>query len=470
MRKERDMSMDAKIGFGERIAYTLGGGGININTAILGLLLTYYTMVLGISPGTAALVIGISKVLDGVSDLIMGNIVDRTHTARGKARPWLLRMVIPAAVATVAAFMVPTSWNTTAKIVYMFLTYNLSNTVFYTAMAVPFNSLNGYMTTNQKERGVNGGFVMVMNAITNAVVNATYLKMTRAFGGGDVYSPRGWTLTMIVYAVSVTIMVLICYLATRERASDIEEKTDTDKAQEPGIGKSVKSLVTNKYWLICIVAVLTVYILSALLSNSMVYFAQFVLGNVDYQAGLTISMSLALIPAAVISIVLMGKFGKRNMMLVGMSIFSLASLLPLLSMSPAMCTVSMAIKGAGLGLAASPCSSLVLDALTYGEWKNGFSNMGLGNAANTFSAKMGTSLGTIMLGGLLEAAGFISGASVQSETAISMITSIFVWVPFAFAAICVLVLAFYDLDKFYPQVEADLKAGKYAPGIHDSKA
>jgi len=139
-------------------------------------------------------------------------------------------------------------------------------------------------------------------------------------------------------------------------------------------------------------------------------------------------------------------------------------------MTPAMCTVSMAIKGAGLGLAASPCSSLVLDALTYGEWKNGFSNMGLGNAANTFSAKMGTSLGTIMLGGLLEAAGFISGASVQSETAVSMITSIFIWVPFAFAAVCVLVLAFYDLDKFYPQVEADLKAGKYAPGAGEKRA
>lgn len=106
MSRQKDMAMDAKIGFGERLAYTLGGGGANIDMAVLTVLLTYYTMVLGISPGTAAVVIAISKILDGMSDLVMGHIVDHTHSKKGKARPWLLRMVLPAAIATVAAFVV----------------------------------------------------------------------------------------------------------------------------------------------------------------------------------------------------------------------------------------------------------------------------------------------------------------------------------------------------------------------------
>ena len=460
MKKQKDMSMDAAIGMRERLAYTMGGGGINISMALLGFLLTYYTMVLGISPGLAAMVISVSKVFDGVSDLVMGYIVDHTKSKKGKARPWLFRMIIPTVIASVAAFMVPGEWNTTAKIVYMFLTYNLSNTICYTALAVAFNTLNGYMTTNQKSRGVNGGFVMIMNAITNTVVNATYLKLTRLFGGGDVYSARGWLFMMILFAVVYSVMILICYLGTTERASNVE--MEEDNIVKVGIGKSVKALITNKYWWICIVTMLVVFILSALTASSMVYFAQFVLGDVDLQAVLTIAMNLSMIPAAIVSIFLMGKSGKRNMMIIGLSIFAISSLLPLIQMNTALCTISMALKGIGLGLGAAPCSSLVLDALTYGEWKNGFSTMGLGNAANSFSMKMGTSLGTVVLGLLLEVSGFISGANIQPASAITMIENIFIWVPFVFAAISVVVLAFYNLDKIYPKIEADLKEGKYA--------
>lgn len=469
MKKQRDLSMDAKIGLAERLAYTLGGGGVNTNLAVLGLLLTYYTMVLGIDVKIATMVIGVSKLLDGVSDLVMGYIVDHTNAKTGKARPWLLRMAIPSAVATVASFMVPGGWNTTAKIIYMFLTYNLSNTVFVTALAVAFNSLNGFMTTNQKARGTNGGFVMIMNALTNTLVTGTYLKLSRLFGGGEVYSARGWALTMTVFAVSFAAMLLICYFVTVERASHVQQE-DTGKAKnKAGLSRSVKALVTNKYWIICLLSMLVVYILSALLAQSMVYFAQFVLNDVDQQAILTIAMSLAMIPAAIISIALMSKFGKRNMMLVGMALFSICSLLPLVQMNTALCTISMAMKGVGLGLAAAPCSSLVLDAMTYGEWKNGFSTMGLGNAANSFAGKMGTSLGTVLLGALLSVSGFISASDVQPDSAVEMIKFIFVWVPFIVAALCVVVLAFYDLDKQYPKIEADLKAGKYAPGVEALK-
>lgn len=459
MDKKTNMSMDAEIGMKERLSYTLGGGGINISMALLGFLLTYYTMVLGISAGTAAMVIAVSKIFDGVSDLVMGYIVDHTKSANGKARPWLIRMVIPTAIASIAAFMVPMEWNTTAKIVYMFLTYNLANTICYTAIAVAFNTLNGYMTTNQRARGMNGGFVMIMNALTNTVVNAAYLQLARLFGGGNVYSARGWTLMMVLFAAVYSVMILICYFGTTERASNI--KSEEHKA-DVGIGRSIKALVTNRYWWICIITMLIVFTLSALTASSMVYFAQFVLGNVDLQAVLSIAMSLAMIPAAIASTFLMGKTGKRNMMIIGLGIFAIASLLPLLQMSAPLCSISMALKGIGLGLGAAPCSSLVLDALTYGEWKNGFSTMGLGNAANSFSMKMGTSFGTIVLGVLLEMSGFISGADVQPGSAVTMIENIFVWVPFVFAAISVAVLAFYNLDKTYPAIEADLKAGKYA--------
>lgn len=305
MNKQKDLSMDAVITLKERLAYTLGGGGVNINMAILGLLLTYYTMVLGISAGTATMVIGVSKILDGISDLVMGYIVDHTHSKQGKARPWLLRMAIPTAVATVASFAVPGGWNTTAKVIYMFLTYNLSNTIGYTALAVSFNSLNGYMTTNQKSRGVNGGFVMIMNTLTNIIVNTLYLQLSRFFGGGDVYSARGWTITMIVFSIAFCVMIFICYAGTTERACNVEQVEE--KKANINIKKSIKALVTNKYWWICIVNMLVVFTLAALVTTTIVYFAQFILGSVDLQPVLTLAMSLPMIPASIVAIAVVGK-------------------------------------------------------------------------------------------------------------------------------------------------------------------
>ncbi|WP_219715818.1 MFS transporter, partial [Clostridioides difficile] len=67
----------------------------------------------------------ISRILDGFSDLTMGIIVDRTKSKYGKARPWILRMAIPFAIAAVLLFSVPSNLGITSKLIYIFITYNL---------------------------------------------------------------------------------------------------------------------------------------------------------------------------------------------------------------------------------------------------------------------------------------------------------------------------------------------------------
>lgn len=133
----------------------------------------------------------ISKIFDGVSDLIMGRIVDRTHSRWGKARPWMLRMCVPLAISTVLMFSVPTSLEGRVQIAYIFLTYNLVSTIFYTALNVPYASLQGLMTTNQYERGLLGNFRMLLATAGTMTVNTFVMKICAFFGKGDQYSPRG---------------------------------------------------------------------------------------------------------------------------------------------------------------------------------------------------------------------------------------------------------------------------------------
>ncbi len=130
----------------ERFAYGCGDYGCNIiYTAMSAFLLFYYTDYAGVSAFAVGVIMMVSRVFDGVSDLIMGVIVDRTKSKYGKARPWILRMSVPFALAGILLFSVPTSWSDTPKLVYVFITYNLMSTVFYTAVNVPYSALNALL-------------------------------------------------------------------------------------------------------------------------------------------------------------------------------------------------------------------------------------------------------------------------------------------------------------------------------------
>lgn len=125
---------------------------------------------------------------DGISDIIMGVIVDRTKSRFGKARPWLLRICIPFAVSGVLLFSVPTSWAATPKLVYVFITYNLVSTMIYTAINVPYSALNALMTQDPYERFVLSIFRNLLATAGTLTINT----FTRAFqkrnsGDGSIF-------------------------------------------------------------------------------------------------------------------------------------------------------------------------------------------------------------------------------------------------------------------------------------------
>lgn len=98
----------------ERFSYGCGDFGCNIiYTAMSAFLMIYYTDYAGVNALAVGTIMMVSRIFDGVSDIIMGILVDRTKSRFGKARPWLLRMCVPFAVSGVLLFSVPTSWAAT---------------------------------------------------------------------------------------------------------------------------------------------------------------------------------------------------------------------------------------------------------------------------------------------------------------------------------------------------------------------
>ena len=135
-----------KLSWGTRLSYASGDVACNVVFGMIGTLLTlFYTDYVGISPATVGLMMLLSRLFDGVSDLIMGVIVERTNSKWGKSRPWILWMSVPFALSAVLLFTVP---HTTGMLqfLYLFVTYNFCTTVCYTAINLPYGSLSAMMT------------------------------------------------------------------------------------------------------------------------------------------------------------------------------------------------------------------------------------------------------------------------------------------------------------------------------------
>ncbi len=207
MSKKRDLSPDAKIRFGEHLAYGISGGGATnaVNLFIGGFLLIFYTEIMHVNPGVAASVIGVSKILDGLSDLVAGRVIDKTHHKLGKARIWLLRMIPATIVSLFLMYLMPASLTGFAQILYMFVTYNLVSTVCYTLTFVAFSSLNGLMTMNQASRGLNGGINMVGNALAALIGNSTIITFVKLLSDNPEYSAygdrAGWVKLLAIWMV-----------------------------------------------------------------------------------------------------------------------------------------------------------------------------------------------------------------------------------------------------------------------------
>ncbi len=458
---------NAKLSWLERISYGLGDyAGNLVYSAISAFLLVYYGQVVGMSTGTAASIMAISKIFDGVSDLIMGRIVDRTKSKWGKARPWIIRASIPLAICTVLMFSVPAGITGTFQIVYVFLTYNMVSTIFYTALNVPYASLQGLMTTDQYERGLLGNFRMLLATFGTMTVNTVVLKMTGFFGGGDAYTQKGWTLTFIVLMIVFVLINCMTFFFCKERVTDdtnaeaAASNSKSDLNQNPTVLESLKSLLQNKYWILMVIFLFSLYFMMSTFFGGNFYFASYVLESEGSYSALSNALSLAQMGMMFLTPMIMKKVSKRYLAMIGMGASVVAFILTALAgKNVTLVIICNILKGAAFGCGAATMFGMLQDAITYGQWLTGVQAVGMGNAASSFTMKIGSGLGTAALGWILAAGNF--DADPTSASALASVNVACIWVPVITGVIGVICLLLFDLDKNYDKAVKDLSEGKW---------
>ncbi len=440
-----------KIGILERVAYGLGDFGCNlIYTAMTTYLLFYYTDYAGVSAAAVGGIMLISRLLDGLTDIAMGMVVDRTKTRFGKARPWILRMALPFAVSGILLFSVPVGLGATAKLVYVFLTYNLVSSVIYTAINVPYSSLNALMTQDPYERSVLSIYRNLLATTGTLVVNSFTLSLVAYFGD----NARAWTWTFTLFGIIALAAFILNFIGTKERVVAVSEKSE-----KISLKTGLKALFRNKYWVMVTVSLLLIFINMSLTYGSTVYFAKNILGNDQLAQGINSVMNIAQIASMFLIAPAIKRLGKRNSMVIGSVIQSLGLILLVILGGQTMgIYLSSIVRGIGSAFGGAVMWAMVSDTVDYGEWKTGLRMEGLTNSACSFGYKVGNGLGSALLGLILSIGGYAGSAAVQTQTALTSIHLVFWVLPLVLNLVVIAVLHFYKLDREFDGIIADLQA------------
>ncbi|WP_130860871.1 MFS transporter [Gracilibacillus phocaeensis] len=443
------------IGLTEKVGYGFGDLATNFVWGAMGTYLVYfYTDVVGMAAGIIGTIMLFSRLFDGVTDIIMGAIIDKVKSKHGKARPWLMWLAFPFAIATILLFTVP-DISTTGKIIYIVITYNLM-TIIYTSINIPYGVLNALMTQHQYQRSVLNIFRMVNGQTGSLIVGVLTIPMVAFFGGGQ----SGWVFAFVVYASVAVILFFITFFTTKERVKPVKK----EKTKLP-VKDSVRTLIKNKYWFLSLLLFILTFIYLALSTGTPVYFAEYILEDVNLVSLLLMANTIPIILGMLFFLApIVKRFGKRNAIIMG-SFVAIAGAL-IIMMNPESLSVvilGLVLRGIGQATVIGTMFALLADTIEYGEWKTGIRNEGMIYAGGSMGLKIGTGLGTAVIGWLLAIGGYVGGLETQTSSALFSIEFLFIYAPIIVNVLQIIVMYFYKLDKEYPQIMKDLNERKHSP-------
>ncbi|MDX1381207.1 MAG: glycoside-pentoside-hexuronide (GPH):cation symporter, partial [Xanthomonadales bacterium] len=261
----------ARLGWGEKLGFGFGDLGFNLYwTTVASFLAAFYTDVFGISAAAAGTMIFVTRIVDAVTDPVMGAMADRTKSRWGKFRPYLLFGGLPLAAAGVLTFTTP-DLGDTGKLVWAYLTYSVLM-LTYTLVSMPYSALSGVMTARSQERTtlISARFLFAFTG--GALVNKYTLPLVDFFGAGN--EVRGWQATMILYGVLAVLIFWVTFATTRERIAP-------PPLQKTRATEDIRDLLGNRPWLILFALAMIIMMTFTMRAGSAYYYFHYYVERPD---------------------------------------------------------------------------------------------------------------------------------------------------------------------------------------------
>ncbi len=439
-----------------KIGYGSGDIAGNVVYAFLtAFVMVYLTDTIGLASGVVGTLIAVSKLFDGFTDIFFGSMIDKTHSKMGKARPWMIYGYIGCAITLVGVFAVPTSLGKTAQYAWFFIAYTLLNGVFYTANNIAYSALTSLVTKNSKERVQMGSYRFIFAFATSLLIQSVTVGFVEVLGGGA----GAWRTVAIVYAIIGLIVNTISGFSVKELSEEElnEGKTDDDE-EKYSLIEAFGLLVKNKfYMMIC-----GTYILQQLYSAMIgvgIYYMTWVLHNTNLYSVFSWAVNIPLIISLIFTPTLVGKWkgmyklNLRGYMLavVGRGLVVVAGWMG----SVPLMLLFTAIAALGQGPWQGDMNAVIASCSEYTYLTQGKRVDGTMFSCTSFGVKVGGGIGTAITGWLLQAAGYVGTATTQPQSAINMISAMYLVIPFVIEILITVVLSRMKVEEACEKIKKE---------------
>lgn len=440
------MDTHRKLKFTEKLSYGIADLPEAVNSIIAAFLTMFYTDNIGLAATAIGTMFFISKLFDGISDILAGVLIDKTRTKWGKARPWLLWLAVPTGLSIALIFFIPQDGLKAMQMLYAFVTYNLFTSIMFTITGIARSSLLALMTQDTKERGSMAAFGMFFG-LAGTILGCSFTFPLIFKLGGDI---RAWRILFGVYGAIVTAGLFAGFFLSKEYVTSVESVVN-EEVKKVSFREGIRLFFTNKYLILALVATVLVNFVTQINSCSQTYFYKYTMGDEMLTTTLNL-VSILPILAGIVFLVgpCMQKFGKKKCMYIGIFgqlIGSVIRGIAGMNQSISLLVVGTVISGIVTGLLAVPVSTLFADGIDYGEYKTNRRIEGMGSAITSFSQKISSGLAQASVGWILGLTGYVSGEMVQSAATNTGIISMYAWMP------AVLLLVIFIILKIWYQYE-----------------
>ena len=400
-------------GIRDKLGYLFGDFG-NDFTFILStmILMKFYTDVIGVSAGVVGTIMMAARFVDAFTDVTMGRICDlsRPVPGVGKFRPWIKRMCVPVAAASFLMYLsAPASWPYPAKIAYLFVTYILWGSVFYTSINIPYGSMASAISADAGDRQSLSTFRSVGATLAGLFIGVllpviAYQKMD----GVEVLVGSRVTLAAGLFSLLAIACYLACYALTAERvvpeAADGERKSTLEM---------LKSALHNRALISVIVASIVMLLAQLTMQNMSGYVYPEYYSNSRAQSVSTVLMTAGMLVAAALAKPLAARFGKAEVSAASSAFAGVMSVITYF-INPQNVWVFVGLQTLGwfgLGMFTMVSWALITDVIDYAELQNGVREDGSVYALYSFARKLGQAASAGLTGWLLTAIGYVSGSA-----------------------------------------------------------
>lgn len=465
------VSTTSKIPWADKIAMSLNSGfAFNVTWVIFGYyLMFFYTDIVGISAATAGTIILAARLLDVITDPLIGYLIDNVCMKRGRFRSWMFVGIFPLTLSFVAVFTCIDGFSMGVKLAWAAVAYSIFGAIGATATYSPFTGMVMNMTKNPQERALVASLQGMFNGIANIVAATFFISMVKIFGDGSQSSQRGFFLAAVVMALIVGACAVFVIVISKkyELNRDGSVREHLLQSEHEPLLSQLKHLGSNRPVIILVTGQIIFQIMLAIRNGIMIYFFQYYLDMEGFYVTAIFWNTLALGVGALLLKPLIRVFGDTNrayriIMAVNAVLFAVMFFM-VKGTSPESSAQSMhfgllfavfILNGLALGSYTSFATVLTLNTVDHSEYLAGRPQAGLIHASFGLSITLGAALGGFFFGHILTGIGYTANQAQSDSTLNGMLVVMFV-VPAIMALVHFILQHFFGLtDK---QVAAELQ-------------